>query len=547
MAVRIPYIEQQTTPTTAGINVRVPNVQVNDDIGRSLMNLGQAGQDAALGFYKDISEGEAREGDNALLSSIDGVLYDAENGYLGTVDKDAIDGRDAARTAINDAVQKASSAIKTNAGKRMFERAAAARTASALRSIDSHALQQSKAYNVGQAKARSTLAQNAAINTWADPAEYFKNKETMLSEAVYGLDGAAAELARAEALQGLHAGVLNRMLAQEQYTDVRNYLDTNADGISAEFRVRVETILKGAENSEFAQQFAMQQVGKPYAEQIAAAREITDPERQRQAITAINQSVAIERTAREEREQGARDTAWQLVAQGQTVPETVLADMDGASRADLQDYVTRKAAIDAQGKIPTTNWRVYYQARQDIAAGTPINLQALSLDLAPAELKEIVKLATPVNEGGTQDALFTLQQRVDRVAKTVIPDFDSEEGKASAGLFQNEVDRLVRVESDAKKRKLTPDEEQQIVDSVAMNRVFVDEWGIDPELPVGILTEEQLGDAYVKVGRTNIRLSSIPDTDRRLIIAALRATNVPVTEFEIAKMYLANKTSRTTR
>lgn len=336
-------------------------------------------------------------------------------------------------------------------------------------------------------------------------------------------------------------------LANRDPAAARQYLEANKAEIPAQQQSRLETILKGAEDGQFAQQFATEQVGKPYAEQIAAARDIADPERRQKTITAINQSFAIERAMREEREQSARDNAWQLVAQGQSVPETVLADMDGASRVDLQDYVTRKAKMDAEGRIPTTNWGVYYKAREDIAAGTPINLQALSLDLAPAELKEIIKLATPVNQGadaGAQDALFTLQQRVNSAVQIVVPDFDSEEGKAAAGLFQNEVDRLVRVESDAKRRKLTPDEEQAIVDRVAMNRVFVNEWGTDPQLPVAILTEEQQEEAYVTVGNSNVRVSAIPAQDRLQITAALRQAGLPVTEFEIAQMYLAGKQAR---
>lgn len=225
MAVRIPVYEQQTAPTTAGINVRVPNVQVDDSVGRALVGLGRVGQEAALAINKEIAEGEAREADNAAVASIDAVLYDPDNGYLGTAGKDAIDRAEAALKELERLRSDGGKSIKTGLGRRMFERTIESRISAATRSVQSHAMQQTRVYNVGQAKARSALAQNAAVNEWANPEQYEINKGVMLEEAAFGLDGAAANVARMEALQGLHAGVLNRMIAQEQFSSARDYFD----------------------------------------------------------------------------------------------------------------------------------------------------------------------------------------------------------------------------------------------------------------------------------------------------------------------------------
>jgi len=254
----------------------------------------------------------------------------------------------------------------------------------------------------------------------------------------------------------------------------------------------------------------------------------------------------MERQIREQSEQDARNEAWQLVAQDQPVPERILSSMDGASRVALQDYQAEKARKAALGEPVVTDWGVYYNLRRQIADGQSVNLQEASLKLAPTELKELIKLASPVEQGGgTQDALFTLQQRIDQ-SLSAFPDInlDSEDGKAMAGQFQADVDRRVREESLAKKRKLTPDEEQLIVDRATLDRVYVDEWGSDPQLPVGMLSSEQLEDAYVTVQNRNIRLSSIPADDRLQIISALRQSGIFPTEQQIATLYLQGQQTR---
>jgi hypothetical protein len=113
--------------------------------------------------------------------------------------------------------------------------------------------------------------------------------------------------------------------------------------------------------------------------------------------------------------------------------------------------------------------------------------------------------------------------------------------EAAAGLT-NEIDRRVRAASAAKGGKdLTADEKQGIVDRVVMDKVYVDEWGTDPQKPLSLLTPDEVAKSYVKVNGKNVPVSSVPAFDRRQIIQALQATGQQTTEQAIVEMYLAGK------
>lgn len=417
---------------------------------------------------------------------------------------------------------------------------------SAMASVTNYALQSRERFADEQYDAAVNSEIEFGIDT-GDVAGSAQRIRQMASE-VGARKGWTTEMVMAE--QQKRLGVLHltevQRLAESDAEAAQAYYDQHKGELPADVQARTESLLKASADDQFASAFALEQAGRSYSEALASVREIDDPERRKKAQVAVNEQFAMERQIREQSEQDARNEAWQLVAQNRPVPERILSSMDGASRVTLQDYQAEKARKAALGEPVVTDWGVYYNARRQIAAGEPINLEALSLKLAPTEFKELIKLASPVEQGGgTQDALFTLQQRIDQ-SLSAFPDInlDSEDGKAMAGQFQADVDRRVREESLAKKRKLTPDEEQLIVDRATLDRVYVDEWGSDPQLPVGMLSSEQLEDAYVTVQNRNIRLSSIPADDRLQIISALRQSGIFPTEQQIATLYLQGQQTR---
>lgn len=363
---------------------------------------------------------------------------------------------------------------------------------------------------------------------------------------------------QAKNLSALHLAQISK-LAEIDPAKAQAYYDANKAEVNFAQQPRVEEILRKEVDNQFATQFAAQQAGKPLSEQLKAAGEIKDPNRREKALTEIKNNHALVEAARREVEQRMSDQAWQLVGQGKKVPEALLAGMDGKERVQLQEHLRARSERLATGKPVKTDMATYIDLRERLAAGEKVNLKAYTEKIAPAQMEQLLDIQNAASKPGSikQDSMLTDEQRIGAaltgmgINKTKDPE--------TAAQFATEVDRRVRAASASKGDKpLTPDEKQKIVDSVAMDKVFVDEWGRDPQKPVFALTPEELKKAYVQVpgnvgfygtqGVRNVPLSTVPMADRAEIIRALRARGLPTTEQAIVETYLkANKKTEGTK
>lgn len=357
--------------------------------------------------------------------------------------------------------------------------------------------------------------------------------------------GWSTEMVQAEQqrlLGTLHLSYITR-LSQTRPEDATAYYEANKGEIPATAQARVEEVLKGERDNQFATQFAAKNASLPLSEQLAKAGEITDPERREKALQQVRNNHALVEQAKREREQGASDEAWQLASQGRRVPETVLMRMDGRERAQLKDWLREKAKQAAAGTSVKTDWGVYQEVRERIVAGEKVNMQPYSTKLAPGEMEKLIDLQTQAGKPVKQDSMLTDAQRIDQALVGL--GIDKKRDAEIAGRLMSEVDRRVRAESAAKGGKdLTADEKQKIVDSVVLDKVYVDEWGSDPQKAVALLTPEELSKAYVNVGGRDVKVSTVPRADRQQIIAALRQVGRTPTEQAIVEMYLKGQAAK---
>lgn len=345
-------------------------------------------------------------------------------------------------------------------------------------------------------------------------------------------------------LSALHLAQISK-LAEQDPTTAQAYYDANKAEVGFAQQPRVEEILRKEVDNQFATQFAAQQAGKPLSEQLNAAGEIKDPGRREKALIEIRNNHALVEQAKREVEQRASDSAWQMVGQGTKVPEAILAVMDGKERVQLQEHLAAKAKRLAEGGAPKpvkTDMATYINLRERMAAGERINLAAYTEKIAPAQMEQLLDIQTAASKPGSakQDSMLTDEQRIGMALTGM--GIDKKKDPETAGLITMEVDRRVRAASAAKGDKpLTPDEKQKIVDSVTLDKVFVEEFGRDPEKPTSLLTPAEMGKAYVVVDGKQVKVSTVPLNDRRQIIEALRLLNQPVTEQTIVQEYLNKK------
>lgn len=374
--------------------------------------------------------------------------------------------------------------------------------------------------------------------------------------------GAAQQLREMTAQIGARKGWTTEQLAVEQtnqlgklhLSQIARLAETNANAAQTYYdeakargeipytaQQRVEEVIKGEADNQFATQFAAQNATLPLAEQLAKAGEITDPKRREKTLLQVRNSYVLVKEAQRAQEQQFSDQAWQLVGQGKRVPEAVLAGMDGRERVQLQEHLRARAERLAAGKPIKTDMPTYIDLREKLAAGEKVNLRSYTEKIAPAQMEQLLDIQTAVSKGGAkQDAMLTDEARLNNALVGL--GIDKKRQPEQAAAFALEIDRRVRAESAAKGGKdLTPDEKQRVIDSTMMDKVFVDEWGRDPQLPLALVKPDALGNAYVNVQGQPIKLNSIPATDRMQIISALRKRNLPVTEQSIAELYMMNK------
>jgi hypothetical protein len=215
--------------------------------------------------------------------------------------------------------------------------------------------------------------------------------------------------------------------------------------------------------------------------------------------------------------------------------------MNGRERAQLQESMRTRSERMAQGTPVKTNMLTYIDVREKLARGETVDLRAYTEKIGKAEMEQLLDIQGAVRTGGVkQDSMLTDEGRIN--AAIVGLGIDKKKNPEIAANLTNEIDRRVRAASAAKGGKdLTADEKQGIVDRVVLDKVYVDEWGTDPQKPLALLTPEEVSKAYVRVGGRNVPVSSVPMTDRRQIVKALQATGQAATEQAIVEMYLAGQ------
>lgn len=339
-----------------------------------------------------------------------------------------------------------------------------------------------------------------------------------------------------------HTAVVTQ-LAEKDAAQAQGYLEAaiQRGEIQPDRQTRLETVIKGEADNQFATQKAAEWANKPLADQLAEAARIEDPQRREKTLTQIRNNYALTKQAEQERENAAADTAWQAVARGQRVPEAVLSQMSGRERVQLQEHLRAKSERVAAGRPIKTDMATYIDTREKLARGERVDLRALTEKVSPSDMEKLIDIQTTTSKGGAkQDSMLTDEARISTAITAL--GIDKKKNPEAATAFVMEVDRRVRAESAAKGGKdLTADEKQAIVDRVALDKVYVDEVGRDPQKPVFLLTPDELADAYVDVGGKRVQLNTIPATDRAQIISALKKRGITATEQAIAELYLMNK------
>jgi hypothetical protein len=357
--------------------------------------------------------------------------------------------------------------------------------------------------------------------------------------------GWTTEQVQAEAgknLSSMHLAQITKLAGMPNGAALADaYYKANKAEVAFQNQARVEQVIEAELDNQFAKMEAVRVRALPLEQQKAELAKITDPKRLEKTQIELNNLSAIDRRVREETQNAARDQVYQRFEQNQPIPESLLSAMGGPERSQFENLRRARSERLAQGTPVKTNMLTYIDVREKLARGETVDLRAYTEKIGKAEMEQLLDIQGAVRTGGVkQDSMLTDEGRIN--AAIVGLGIDKKKNPEIAANLTNEIDRRVRAASAAKGGKdLTADEKQGIVDRVVLDKVYVDEWGTDPQKPLALLTPEEVSKAYVRVGGRNVPVSAVPMTDRRQIVKALQATGQAATEQAIVEMYLAGQ------
>ena len=372
-----------------------------------------------LSQVAQVAEGIQRREEEAQANRIDTEIsagwlqWDAEN-------RRKYQGQNAAgyEAAAAEWWQKASEAHGkdlTPGARARIGQALARKRASALSAVSSYVGAETERWADDQAEAAAQTTITMGVST-GDPAGAAERVRALAAEkgARKGWTTEQVQAEQARLLGTLHLSYVTQVAEQDAARAQTYYEDAKKRGeIPPAVQAKVEAVLKGEADNQFAEQFAAQHATLPRGEQVAKAGEIADPERRKKALAMIRDNATLMKAAQAEREAAASDEAWQLVGQGKRVPESVLVRMNGRSRVELQEHLVDRARITADraaGKPPKTNWATYIDLRERLANGEDVDLRPYAeTKIAGPQLEQLLDIKT---KGKTDKDVATAVQQL---------------------------------------------------------------------------------------------------------------------------------------
>lgn len=517
-----------------------PVLQQTPDVSSGARALAQGlGQVAEAADRIDLRDAQAKASDAEARITSDWLKWDAENRnkYRGA---NADGYAPAAEEWWKSAAETAGTQLDPRA-KALASRNLVAKQTQALGNVRTFTLAEKERHadETYSADVATTIQFGVTSGDVASTARQIREKAAVLGAR----KGWTTEQVQAEAgknLSAMHLAQISK-LAENNAEAAQAYYDANKAEVAFQNQARVEQVLKGELDNQFATQKAAEMANKPLSEQLAEAAKITDPQRREKTLTQVRNNYALVKQAEQELEAKFSDQAWQLFSRGEKIPEAILSGMNGRERAQLQESQRTRSERLAAGKTVKTDMNTYIDVREKLARGEKVDLRAYTEKIGKGEMEQLLDIQTSASKGGVkQDSMLTDEARIN--AAIVGLGIDKKKNPEAAVSLTNEIDRRVRSASAAKGGKdLTADEKQSIVDRVVLDKVYVDEWGTDPQKPLALVTPEEMSKAYVRVNGKNVPVSSVPALDRRQIVQALQATGQQPTEQAIVEMYLAGK------
>lgn len=217
----------------------------------------------------------------------------------------------------------------------------------------------------------------------------------------------------------LHDAHISSLLESDPQAAKTYYASALSAGeIPATMKKRIEGAIDTAVTQDTASRNASAWAALPYAERLAKAAEIDDPDLRKateQQIDMDETRIQRSKTAQAKDLGGRAELAYQKTGR---VPAAVMAqleEIDPGAAADLRKYIRadqKARATEASGGSVKTNLSSYFEARDRVLAGENFNVLGYADKVSRSDLEELKKLQEARSKPGEIKREFTAEQTI---------------------------------------------------------------------------------------------------------------------------------------
>lgn len=494
------------------------------------------------------------------------ALLDAENEYgaaetdllfgpkgaMQSKGKDAFGVHDSTMPALRKRSGEIEARLRSPDVKAQFRARVQSRQTDTERQLYKHVAGEAEQFDAQQSAAAVLQNRERAISSYNDPvivgAALEEQRRVITERAARA--GEPPELTQQKILDAqsqTHERIIGQMVDHGRYTEARTHFAANAENLTADARDRAGDLVRvGTVKAE--SQAAADRILAGHSSEAAAlkaARQIEDPDVRDATEQRVRQGFGDRLRVKREAQADAVDRASQIIEQTgdiNAIPATTLQLLDSSQISALEQRSRQKK----EGIEPAQDWAKWYAfsqmpPEQQESANLMTTLRPYVDD---AHFNQAVALQQAIKEGrrGGKDAASLVTSTLtfkDRLGNTV-----QQAGlfKKVSGLTGSQAGRYAQFESEASRRveqmetslgrKATGTEMQEVIDEMVMRRVFVNEWGGDPEKLIIELTDDEAAAAYVPIDR-------VPEAERMSLSNYTQSIGRPVTKDKIQRAYAA--------
>lgn len=543
-----------TAPTSQDISSR----QIQQ-AGAGLQRVGAYMGAAANKALEHANQVRVNESVNDLVRAKLQLTYDPEQGFARLKGRDAIERPDGQSleaeylSQLKERSDEIAGSLGNDRQREMFAAASGRMLTEFETSLAQHRAGQYRDYQLSVQQGTVDTAMHQMALAWGDQKQVDEARGAIKAAVVEAgrLQGKSAQEVQGDIVEALspgHAAVVSSALDSGRGDYARQYFEDHKSEMTPVVQDRLRDQLKVGDLKDKSTRIALRLSGD-----LASQRQKLDSMFEKGEISAEVRDATLARVTAKwsqdraiENEQQKRVIGaaqdWALNNPGATIHD-LPANLYGALKAHGQ-LATISNFMNNGGKNvnDAATWAsVVGMTTEDLAAMTPTefyNQYRGKLDDSHLE-KGYALIAAARNEPLQDPKASGLLTALERT-KRAVEELDLNEEQAVR--LENEIDKRVlmfeRTELGGK-RTASESEIKQIADEAVLDRVWIDKafWR-DPEQPLALIEDDDLEDAYVKVGKREVRLSEIPVDWQVEITRRLVERRELVTQQKIAEIWL---------